>query len=27
VVFRWVSDPYGVVHEEKFIVTAYFQFF
>ena len=27
VVFRWVTDPDGVVHEEKFVVTAYFQFF
>lgn len=27
VVFRWATDPNGVVHEEKFIVTAYFQFF
>jgi len=27
VVFRWVTDPNGVMHEEKFIVTAYFQFF
>ncbi len=27
VVFRWVTDPNGVMHEAKFIVTAYFQFF
>jgi len=27
VVFRWVTDPDGAMHEEKFIVTAYFQFF
>jgi len=27
VVFRWVTDPDETMHEEKFIVTAYFQFF
>ncbi|MEA3341723.1 MAG: hypothetical protein U9R15_17300 [Chloroflexota bacterium] len=27
VVFRWATDSDGVMHEEKFIVTAYFQFF
>jgi hypothetical protein len=27
VVFRWATDPEGAMHEEKFVVTAYFQFF
>jgi len=27
VVFRWVANPDGAMRQEKFIVTAYFQFF
>lgn len=25
--FRWPTDPDGTVREEKFVTTAYFQFF
>ncbi len=25
--FRWHTEPNGVVHEEKFVTTAYFQSF
>jgi hypothetical protein len=25
--FRWVTQPDGTVEEEKFVTTAYFQFF